>query len=73
MVVTLHWIAMKYKKPFKVQRFCVQVLGSKEFFPFKRDGAKPPARRGCNAYASESDTGNIQSSIFNPSSPGLGY
>ena len=29
----------------------------------KKDGAKPPARRGCSAYASESDI--HKSSIFN--------
>ena len=27
----------------------------KNSFHFKKDGAKPPARRGCSAYASESD------------------
>ena len=26
-----------------------------EFFPFKNGRAKPTARRGCSAYASESD------------------
>jgi hypothetical protein len=31
----------------------------------RKDRAKPPARRGCSAYASESDTTNLQSSIFN--------
>jgi hypothetical protein len=30
----------------------------------RKDRAKPPARRGCSAYASESDTTNLQSSIF---------
>ena len=30
-----------------------------------KDRAKPPARRGCSAYASESDTTNLQFSIFN--------
>ena len=32
---------------------------------YRKDRAKPPARRGCNAYASESDTINLQSSIVN--------
>ena len=31
----------------------------------RKDRAKPPARRGCSAYASESDTTNLQSSIVN--------
>jgi len=31
----------------------------------KKDRAKPPARRGCSAYASESDTTNHQYSIVN--------
>jgi hypothetical protein len=31
----------------------------------RKDRAKPPARKGCSAYASESDTTNLQSSIFN--------
>jgi len=30
-----------------------------------KDRAKPPARRGCSAYASESDTTNLQSSFVN--------
>ncbi len=38
----------------------------KEFYIFLNDRAKPPARRGCSAYASESDTTNIQSSIVIP-------
>ena len=40
----------------------------------QKDRAKPPARRGCSAYASESDSLNIQfsSSIFNSGSSGLG-
>jgi len=36
----------------------------------RKDRAKPPARRGCSAYASESDTTNLQSSIFNLQFPG---
>jgi hypothetical protein len=31
----------------------------------KYDRAKPPARKGCNAYALESETNNLQFSIFN--------
>jgi len=31
----------------------------------RKDRAKPPARRGCSAYASESDTTNLQYSIVN--------
>jgi hypothetical protein len=31
----------------------------------KKGRAKPPARRGCNAYASESDTTNRHSSFVN--------
>jgi len=31
----------------------------------RKDRAKPPARRGCGAYASESDTTNLQYSIVN--------
>ena len=31
----------------------------------RKDRAKPPARRGFSAYASESDTINLQSSIVN--------
>jgi hypothetical protein len=27
----------------------------------RKDRVKPPARRGCNAYASESDTANLRS------------
>ena len=42
------------------------------FCRFKKDRAKPPARRGCSAYASESDTTNLQSSIFNSGLSGLG-
>ena len=30
-----------------------------------KDRAKPPARRGCSTYASESDTTNLHSSIVN--------
>ena len=35
----------------------------KEFYLFLNDRAKPPARRGCSAYASESDYHKY--SIFN--------
>jgi hypothetical protein len=37
-----------------------------------KDRAKPPARRGFSAYASESDTTNLQYSIFNSGLSGLG-
>jgi len=41
----------------------------------RKDRAKPPARRGCSAYASESDTTNLSAyggSIFNSGLSGLG-
>jgi len=38
----------------------------------RKDRAKPPARRGFSAYASESDTTNLQASIFNSGLSGLG-
>jgi hypothetical protein len=41
----------------------------------RRDRVKPPARRGCSAYASESDTTNLSAggSIINSGFSGLGY
>jgi hypothetical protein len=39
---------------------------AKDIFTLKKDGAKPPARRGCSAYASESDINSASGgSIFN--------
>ena len=47
-------------------------LKNSVYFICWKDRAKPPARRGCSAYASESDTTNLQSSIFNSGLSGLG-
>jgi hypothetical protein len=39
---------------------------AKDIFTLEKDGAKPPARRGCSAYASESDINSaFVGSIFN--------
>ena len=54
---------------YMIEYFRLKIEYLRNSFHFKKAGAKPPARRGCSAYASESDIDkysicNLQSSIL---------
>jgi hypothetical protein len=45
---------LRLQSKHKLQLITIEYLKSGGFL-FHKDGAKPPARKGCSAYASESD------------------